>query len=460
MSRHFPPLGSRHSRAPLWRSVLRLAMPVAVARLGVMGMAVADVIMVGQMAPEELPFQALGWAPVGVLLLAGIGLLTGVQVLSAHAIGANQPAAAAATLRRGLLLGLGAGAASAAVLAFTAGPVLRALGVDPALVPGSAAVARVLALSVPTHLVFVAASYFMEGIKRPHPASVVMWGANLANIAFNWLLIPELGAVGSAWATALSRLLMALALLAWIARMPERPAGFGLFSKRSPGLGPGYASLLRIGGAAAVSQAAEAGAFNGMTIIAGRIGAEAVAAYQILLNGMAILFMVALGFASAGAVLTAEARGAGDPARAAQAAWSAAALICMFMLLAGLGWSLAPGLVAGAYTPDRALQALIIAATPAAALALIPDGAQVVLAQTLRASGDNWFPTGSHLLSYVLVMPPLGWLLAEHWGRGATGLLEAILWASILSALVLGLRQWLRLGGPAGLPLSPLRPRG
>jgi MATE family multidrug resistance protein len=431
------------------RSVLRLAGPVAVARLGVMGMAVADVVMVGQLAPKELPLQALGWAPVGVLLLAGIGLLTGVQVLTAHAVGAGDPRAALVTLRKGVLLGLGAGLASAALLALTAAPILALLGVEAGLVPGSAAVARVLALSVPLQLVFVAGSYFLEGVQRPNGASVIMWAANIANIGFNWLLIPELGAVGSAWATVLSRLLMALALLCWIALLPGRSSALGSFRQLSPGLGPRYANLLRIGGAAALSQAAEAGAFNGMTIIAGRIGAQAVAAYQILLNGMAILFMVALGFASAGAVLTAEARGAGDPARARRAAWTSAGLNSAFMLAAGLGWWLAPWLVAGAYTPDRSLQALIVAATPAAALALLPDGAQVVMAQTLRASGDNWFPTGSHILCYVLVMPPLGWWLAERLGRGAAGLMEAILWASVLSAVVLGARQWTRLGPAA-----------
>ena len=44
-------------------------------------MALVDVIVVGQLAPDELPHQALGWAPTAVFLVAAIGLLQGVQVL-------------------------------------------------------------------------------------------------------------------------------------------------------------------------------------------------------------------------------------------------------------------------------------------------------------------------------------------------------------------------------------------
>ena len=73
---------------------------------------------------------------------------------------------------------------------------------------------------------------------------------------------------------------------------------------------------------------------------------------------------------------------------------------------------------------------------------MTPDGAQVVTASALRARGDNWFPTFSHILAYAVVMPVLGYWLAEHQGMGVAGLLFAIFWASVLSAAVLLLRWW------------------
>ncbi|MBK8542371.1 MAG: hypothetical protein IPL62_01665 [Caulobacteraceae bacterium] len=96
--------------------LLRIAGPVALARLGIIGMALVDVIVVGQLAPDELPHQALGWAPTAVFLVAAIGLLQGVQVLAARSIGEGNKIGAGVVLRRGLMLALIAGALSAALM--------------------------------------------------------------------------------------------------------------------------------------------------------------------------------------------------------------------------------------------------------------------------------------------------------------------------------------------------------
>jgi len=73
---------------------------------------------------------------------------------------------------------------------------------------------------------------------------------------------------------------------------------------------------------------------------------------------------------------------------------------------------------------------------------MLPDGGQVVAAAALRARGDNWFPTASHLLAYAFVMPVVAYWLAEAQGRGVQGLMLAILVASVLSCAVLSARLW------------------
>src|SRR5438093_933882 len=188
-------MDSTRSLSALLHALSRLAAPVAVARLGIMGMGITDTIVVGQLAPAELPALALGWAPTGVLLVGGIGLLMGVQVLTAQAVGEQRSAEAGAIWRRGLVLAAVAGAAGAVGLA--------------------------------AWIVFSATGR-RHGVRR-HAS------------------------------------------------------------------GPSYHALLAVGAAAAVSQLAEAGAFSLMTVIAGRIGATAVATYQLLLNLLAVVFMLSLG---------------------------------------------------------------------------------------------------------------------------------------------------------------------
>src|SRR5690606_15712365 len=173
----------------------------------------------------------------------------------------------------------------------------------------------VLAFSVPLHFFYVATAFFLESIQRPMASTIVMWVANAVNLVLNLVLVPKFGAVGSACATLGARVCLAGVLWIWVWRLDEaRTHGVG-----RPATGPSYRALLGVGVAAAISQAAEAGAFSGMMLIAGRLGADAVAAYHILLNLLAVVFMLSLGLTTATAVLTSEAVGRREPASATRA---------------------------------------------------------------------------------------------------------------------------------------------
>ncbi|HET9231219.1 MAG TPA: MATE family efflux transporter [Vitreimonas sp.] len=436
---------------PYVADLLRLAGPVALARLGIIGMAIADVIVVGQLAPDELPHQALGWAPTAVFLVAAIGLLQGVQIWAARSIGEKNPQGAGVALRRGLVLALGAGVISAALMWMGGERLFTVFGIERELAAPSTPVMMVLALSIPLHLLYVAGTFFLEAIKKPGIGTAVMWAANVVNLALNLWWVPDHGAVGSAWATVGARVFLAGALLAWIFFLRD---GAYYAVRKLGARGPSYRALLAVGIAAAVSQAVEAGAFSAMTVIAGRLGASVVAAYQIMLNLMALVFMVALGLAAATAVLVSEAIGRKAPHDAARAGWTGIGLNALAMIIAAFAILAFAQPIGHAYTADLSLAALIASLMWVAALALHPDGAQVVAASALRARGDNWFPTFSHILAYAGVMPILGYWFAEHQGMGVAGLLFAIFWSSVLSAAVLLLRWWMLARRPAPAHIS------
>jgi MATE family multidrug resistance protein len=439
---------------PYIRDLLRLAGPVALARLGIIGMAISDVIVVGQMKPHELPHQALGWAPTAVFLVAAIGLLQGVQVLAARSLGEGNPQGAGVVLRRGLVLALIAGGLSMALMWWGGERLFTTFGVEKDLVAPSAAVMNVLAVSIPLHLLYIAGTYFLEAIKKPAVSTIIMWLANGVNLGLNLLWVPEHGAIGSAWATVGARVFLAGGVLIWIFLLRDGAA----FGVRTLGVrGHGYRALLAVGVASAVSQAVEAGAFSGMTVIAGRLGANVVAAYQILLNLMAFVFMIALGMASATAVLVSEAIGRKARHDAARAGWTGIGLNELSMIGAAIVIFTFSAQIGHAYTADAKLAALIASLIWLCAIILHPDGAQVVTASALRARGDNWFPTFSHILAYAVVMPALGYWFAEHLAKDGppaqkvAGLLFAICIASLLSAGVLLLRWWVIAGKPAAV---------
>jgi MATE family multidrug resistance protein len=421
----------------LFRSLLKLAAPVAVARLGIMGMGVADTIVVGQLAPADLPAFALGWAPTGVLIVTGIGLLMGVHVLTARAIGEGRPEHAGAVWRRGLVISAWTGIASGAGLALFSGPLLVLFGIEAGLAGRAAEVAEILGLSLALHFGYVCCAFFVEAVKQPMAGTVVIWLANVVNLLLNLWLVPSMGAVGSAWATVGGRLFLFAALAGWI--LTSATGRRHAVRTHAPHA-PSYRALLGVGAAAAVSQLAEAGAFSSLTVIAGRIGAEAVAAYQLLLNTLAVVFMISLGVAAATSVLVSEAWGRRDGHEAGRVGWAGLGLNSIGMLMCAVVFLAAPSAVAHSLTSDASLAALVASLMAVGALVLVPDGGQVVVAAALRARGDNWLPTASHVLSYVIVMPPLAWWLGEHQGRGVSGLMEAIVVASFLSVSVLMLR--------------------
>lgn len=435
--------------------LLRLAGPVIAARLGIMVMGLTDSVVVGRFSAEELGFHALGWAPTSVLLTSGVGLLLGVQILTAQAVGEGRTDAAGAILRRGVVYALQIGVGSA-VLLYALGPVfLQALRLEPDLAAGASRALQVFALSLPPYLVSVACAFFLEAMARPVPGMVIMWAANGLNLALNLLLVPgvlglpALGAVGSAWATFGARVALMALSFAYIARMPEART-LGVFDRPQRDRAA-EGEQRRIGYAAGASYAIEVGAFAGMNVVAGWLGGLAVAAYAIVLNISAVIFMVPLGVASATAVLVGRAYGARRRDEMNRAALlglgvctSLAAVIALIV------WP-AARVITAAYTTDPALLTLAAGALALCTLFFVVDALQVVAAQALRARGDVWPPTVLHLVSYGVIMAPLGWALAHPAGLGLDGIIWGIIVASFVSAaLLLGRFAWL-----ARRPLDP-----
>ncbi len=425
------------------RRLLSLAWPIVLARLGVMAMGVTDAVVVGRFSSRELGFHALGWAPTSVVLVGAIGLLQGVQVMTARRIGEGRPELAGAVLRRGLVYALWIGVASTAVLMVGGPAFLRAMQLDPGLTAGASRALQVFALSLTPYLLACAASLWLEGLGHPGPGTVAMWLANLVNVGLNLLFVPGAfgmpagGAVGAGWATLGARTALLLMLLAYIAWMP-RSRAFGVFAR--PALDRmAEREQRQVGYGAGLSYTAEAGAFAGMNIVAGWISPLAVAAWAIVLNVSAVVFMVPLGIAGATSVLVGNAWGAGDLAGVRRAALAGFALCVAFAC--GVALIVWPGafVIARAYAADPALIALAAGTLVLATVFFPPDALQVVAAQALRARGDVLWPTVIHTLCYALLMLPLGWTLAHPAGLG----LHGVIWAAIVASYVVAaLLMW------------------
>ncbi len=428
-------------------ALLKLSGPVVISRLGIMAMGLSDAIVVGRYSATQLGFHALGWAPTSVVVTMVVGLLSGVQVMTARAIGEGRRQDTGAVLRRGLSYSFWIGAISTGVLMLGGPFFLHAIGLEKGLADGASRVLLVFCLSLPGYAISVSAAFWLEGLSRPGPGAWAMWIANAINLALDLILVPghfglqAQGAMGGAWATTGSRTFLAIFMLAYIALMPEARA-LGVFDKPERDRAA-EAEQRRIGFGAGASNFFEVAAFASMNIIAGWIGGLAVAAWAIVLNIAAIVFMVPLGLSTGAAVRVGRAYGARDPRGVVRAGLIAFGVTALFgALISLMVWPFA-GVFATAYTSNPMTLAMAIPALALSALMYLPDSLQVVTAQALRARGDVWLPSGTHLTSYIVVMMPLAWWLAIPRGMGIIGMTWAVILASIVSASLLLGRFWM-----------------
>ncbi|WP_291840328.1 MATE family efflux transporter, partial [Brevundimonas sp.] len=123
---------SPQTRATL-KDLLNLAWPVVLARIGIMTMGLTDAIVVGNYASRELAFHSLAWAPHSIIVVTAVGLLFGVQVMTARMLGEGRRAEVGAVLRRGLVYALQLGVAACIALVFLGPLLLRQLNLEAGL---------------------------------------------------------------------------------------------------------------------------------------------------------------------------------------------------------------------------------------------------------------------------------------------------------------------------------------
>ena len=251
------------------------------------------------------------------------------------------------------------------------------------------------------------------------PGLVAMLGANLINLALNWMLIggrlgaPALGAEGAALASTLARFAMAAGLVLWMLRLPEfarwRAHRFRLWG---PGGWPAGAEMRRIGTAGGAALLFETFAFASLAQAAGLLGTTPLAAYTILHNVEAMVFMIALGMSVATAVRVGQAAGAGDAGEARFAALAGTAASMGLIGLLGVALVAAAPAVVAFYSSDPALIARAAPLLTILAASMLFDAGQVVLGQSNRALGDGWGTTLVFFAAFWCVMMPTALILA------------------------------------------------
>jgi MATE family multidrug resistance protein len=388
---------------------LKLAVPIALTQLGQIAMMTTDLAFVGRLGGEAVAAAALASTVYFVSFTFGMGLVSAVSPLAAQAFGARNPH----QVRRALRVGLWAALfISLPMMAFPlrGESILLTLGQEPVAARLAQQYLFGLAWSILPALWFLAIRGFMSAVNRPEPILWIKLAAIPANALLVYLLLyggwglPQLGLFGVGLATSIVNLGMFLASL-WFAarRRPFRKYQIlGHIWRIDWGL---MRQLIIVGAPISISFLLEYGLFGAAALLMGLISTTALAAHQIALQVVAVLFMVPFGISMAATVRVGHAIGRNDAAGVRRAGFVAtllgiALVAALTLAVIASRYAIAQIFLGEATDATAELTAtlLLVGST-----FFIADGIQTIAAGSLRGMNDTRIPLLFAIISYWLI---------------------------------------------------------
>ena len=307
-----------------------------------------------------------------------------------------------------------------------------------------------VAFSLVPLIIFQAFKQFSDGLsltKYPMYATIV---SNILNVIINYVLIfgmfgfPEMGIVGAAVGTLVSRFVMLFYLWWLLAKRDKSKAyvtGIKFFTLTKTAL----KKITNLGLPSAMQMFFEVGIFTAAIWLSGTLGANAQAANQIALNLSSMTFMVAMGLGVAAMIRVGNQKGLKDFKSLKRIAESIFLLgfvfAIVFAALFVIFHETLPHLYVDVDNPKNALdiaEVVEVAATLllAAAVFQITDSLQVIVLGALRGLQDVYIPTVITFIAYWLIGFPISYYLGKEDWYGSLGIWLGLL-AGLSSAAIL-----------------------
>lgn len=427
-----------------YKKTFALAYPVCLSQMGHVMVGVADTAMVGQIGTIEQASVSLANTLYILVLVFAIGVSYGITPMVAAADSKKDHAHITELLRNGLVVNLLLGIILFAFLYFSS-PLLSKMDQPREVVKLAIPFFNVMVFSMIPLSIFIALKQFTEGLSFTKAAMVISVGANLLNILLNYIFIfgkwgfPEMGLMGSCWATFISRVIMAVTMLVYVYKAKDFKnyrEGFKLrdFSK------PLIKKILKIGFPSGLQFIFEVGAFSFAVIMIGWISPEAMAAHQIAISFAALTYMVASGISSASTVRVGNYYGLKDIPNLKKAGLSSFFLVIGFMILSAIFFILFSDSLPKLFNKDEEVLVIASSLLVIAAFFQLSDGLQVTGLGALRGMNDVNVPTAITIVSYWVIGLPLSYILGFKAGYGVEGIWYGLLAGLTIAALLLYFR--------------------
>ncbi len=402
-----------------------------------------DNIMVGQLGTAELAAVSLGNSFMFIAMSIGIGFSTAITPLIAEADSSNNLVQARSTYKHGLFLCTALGILLFLGV-FLSKPLMYLMHQPEEVVKLAIPYLNLVAFSLIPLVIFQAIKQFSDGMSMTRYPMYATLIANIVNVILNYILIfgkfgfPEMGIVGAAYGTLVSRFIMIIYL--WILLR---------FKNRSIEIVKNIKffvldilmikKLINLGSLSAMQMFFEVAIFTAAIWLSGLLGKNPQAANQIALNLSSMTFMVAMGLSVASMIRVGNQKGLQNFKELRRIAFSIFILgILLAILFASIFFIFHKNLPniyvdlndSSNYSDN--IKVILIASKLliAAAFFQISDSIQVVVLGALRGLQDVKIPTIITFISYWVIGFPISFFLGKEDVYGSFGI-----WLGLLAGL-------------------------
>ena len=422
---------------------LKLAYPIILGMLGHTIVGIVDNIMVGKLGPTELAAVSLGNSFVFIAMSLGIGFSTAITPLAAEADGKGDIDEGRSVFHHGLFLCTILGLTLFLIIFFFK-PLIAYMGQPEIVVEMAKPYLDIVAFSLVPLIIFQGYKQFADGKSE---TKYSMWATiigNIVNVVINYFLIygiwffPEMGIVGAAIGTIISRIVMLIFMHYALAMKPKFHPYFKNFSIKEIKKKM-LNKIINLGFPSAMQMFFEVGLFTGAVWLSGLLGTTSQAANQIALSLASLTFMFAMGLSVAVMIRVGNQKGRMDYVKLQLVARSIFLLAILLEVVFAIIF-----IVFHQYLPQifvdvndiehltETKEVIFIASQLlfVAAFFQISDGIQVVVLGALRGLQDVKIPMYITFVAYWIIGFPISIYLGLYTNLKAMGI-----WIGLLAGL-------------------------
>ncbi|MCK2016266.1 MATE family efflux transporter [Peribacillus frigoritolerans] len=431
-------MNQTYTKSQKIRLLFYILIPILITQISMYAMTFFDVMMSGQYSTQDVAGVSIGsslWTPVYTGLS---GILIALTPVVSQLVGSRQSKSVSYSVMQAIYLAVALALIILIIGAFSLNPVLNAMDLEESVHMVAHDYLIALSLGIIPLFIYNALRAFIDALGQTRISMIITLCALPVNVLFNYLLIygkfgfPELGGVGSGYATAITYWLIALVAILVVIKINPFST-YQVFTEFFRVSWKEWKALLLIGVPIGLAIFFETSIFSAVTLLMSKYDTVTIASHQIAMNFASLLYMIPLSISMALTIVIGFEIGAARYKDAKEYSWIGISMALTMSLVLSTILFLFREPVASLYTKDHEVMMLTSHFLIYAIFFQISDALQAPIQGILRGYKDVNVTFAMSLVSYWILGLPIGYFFAKFTDMGAFGY-----WIGLISGLALG----------------------